>query len=128
MKLKYFTPQEANNLLPTLNPIVANLVEHQAVVANQAQGVQQLLEKSSGGIASVETSKMVQAFDQIDKLLAQIQSHGVIVKNASVGLIDFLADFNGRDVYLCWKYGEDSVQFFHEIHGGFNGRKPISDG
>jgi len=43
----------------------------------------------------------------------------------TIGLIDFVGLRDGREVYLCWKYGEDSIQFWHEIEAGFQGRRLI---
>jgi hypothetical protein len=48
-----------------------------------------------------------------------------VVKDINVGLLDFLADRHGRDVYLCWRYGEPRIEFYHDLHNGFNGRQPI---
>lgn len=31
----------------------------------------------------------------------------------------------GRGVYLCWRLGEDRVNFWHDLDASFNGRKPI---
>jgi hypothetical protein len=41
------------------------------------------------------------------------------------GLLDFLSERNGRDVYLCWRYGEPTISHYHELHTGYNGRRPI---
>jgi hypothetical protein len=30
---------------------------------------------------------------------------------------------NGREVYLCWKYGEQKIEFWHEIDSGFSDRQ-----
>jgi len=47
------------------------------------------------------------------------------VKDLTIGLIDFVALHDGREVYLCWQYGEESIQFWHEIEAGFAGRQPL---
>lgn len=125
MPTKYFTIEEANNLLPEIKPLVARLVEKQAKIANTAQQIRPLLTNMYQSIASPETTELTQTFAEIEQLIAQIQAYGVILKNVNVGLLDFLADFNGRDVYLCWKHGEEQVRFYHDIHDGFNGRKPL---
>jgi len=39
--------------------------------------------------------------------------------------LDFSALKNGREVYLCWQYGEDDIQYWHEVEAGFAGRQPI---
>lgn len=125
MSAKYFTVEEANAALEEIKPLVAQLVEKQAQISTTAQAIQPLLSNIQDGIASQETSGLLLTFNEIESLLSAIQSHGCVVKNANVGLLDFLADFNGRDVYLCWKHGEDKIHFYHDIHDGFNGRKPI---
>ena len=43
------------------------------------------------------------------------------------GLIDFPTTFEGRWVLLCWKRGESKVGYWHEVDGGYAGRKEISD-
>lgn len=61
----------------------------------------------------------------MDALLHQIQAMAIEVKDLTIGLIDFTALHEGREVYLCWKYDEDSIQFWHEIETGFSGRQLI---
>ena len=43
------------------------------------------------------------------------------------GLLDFPTIRNGRWVYLCWKRGEPRVEQWHEITGGFAGRRPVTE-
>jgi len=42
------------------------------------------------------------------------------------GLLDFPTTLDGRLVYLCWKRGEPQVGHWHEIDGGFAGRRPLT--
>lgn len=42
------------------------------------------------------------------------------------GLVDFPTTLDGRWVLLCWRYGEKEVGFWHELEGGYRGRKPIT--
>jgi hypothetical protein len=28
-------------------------------------------------------------------------------------------------VYLCWRFGEDRIGHWHELDGGFAGRRPL---
>lgn len=123
--MKYFTLEEANALLPTLKPLVAQLVEKQAHIAKLTQETRPLLSNLHHNIGSPQTSELTLLFDELDTLLAKVQAHGCVVKNVGIGLLDFLANFNGRDVFLCWKHGEPSIRFYHEVDEGFNGRKPV---
>ena len=49
------------------------------------------------------------------------------VKDLDIGLCDFLGERDGRDVWLCWQYGEKQVGFWHELDAGFAGRHPLAD-
>ena len=70
-------------------------------------------------------SKILHEFDRLNMLLHQIQDMGIYVKDLETGLIDFPALREGQEVYLCWKFGEESIEFWHEIDAGFAGRQSI---
>lgn len=56
-----------------------------------------------------------------------IQHTGVIIKDIEIGLVDWPALHEGREVLLCWKYGESEVSHWHEVHTGFSSRRPVSE-
>jgi len=39
--------------------------------------------------------------------------------------VDFPGQIDGRDVYYCWKLGEPSVLYWHEVDAGFVGRQRL---
>jgi hypothetical protein len=80
------------------------------------------LHQDVGGTAA---TRMAQEFDVISDLVDEIQAYGCILKDMNTGLLDFLAKRDGREVYLCWRFGEPRVAFYHELHTGFNGRQPV---
>ena len=55
----------------------------------------------------------------------EIESYGCQLKDLEIGLVDFPCRIRGREMYLCWKLGERSIQFWHLPEEGFAGRKPI---
>ncbi len=65
-------------------------------------------------------TKMREAIDKIHET-------GCIVKDLDVGLVDFPSLLEGEEVYLCWKLGEERITYWHGIHEGFAGRKPLDD-
>lgn len=83
------------------------------------------IEKSAGNGGNKALSRMVQDFERLDALIHQILDTGVQVKDINSGLLDFSAMRDGREVYLCWKYGEDDIAFWHEVDAGFAGRQSI---
>ncbi len=51
---------------------------------------------------------------------------GVVVKDLNAGLIDFFSKHKGKEIFLCWRVGEERINYWHEIGNGYNNRKPIS--
>ena len=83
------------------------------------------IEKSAGNGGNKALSKMVQDFERLDALVHRILDTGVLIKDINIGLLDFPALRDGREVYLCWKHGEGDIAFWHEISAGFAGRQSI---
>jgi hypothetical protein len=59
--------------------------------------------------------------------LAELLATGGVPKDLELGLVDFLGLVRGREVNLCWRYGEKRIRFWHGLDEGFGGRKPIPE-
>lgn len=57
--------------------------------------------------------------------VSEIESNGCVVNDLEMGLVDFPSIVNDEQVFLCWKLGEPDIRFWHGIHEGFAGRKPL---
>jgi hypothetical protein len=112
---KYYTPQEANEALTIVRPMLAELMQIGARIRVHQPEYWSVVLKSAGNGGNPALSKLLPDFDRLDELLHKILDMGIEVKDLTSGLIDFVALYEGREVYLCWKYGEDSIQFWHEI-------------
>jgi hypothetical protein len=122
---KYFTLQEANAALFQIRPLMDELqVIRKKLLAKQPE-VWPVVERSAGNGGSQATSKLVKEFERIDTLVHQIQATGALFKDINLGLLDFPALKHGREVYLCWKYGEEEIAYWHEIEAGYAGRQSI---
>ena len=122
---KYYTPTEANNVLEIVRPMLGELMEISGRIHKHQPEIWAVVEKSAGNGGNPELSKMSPDFDKLDVILHRLQDMGIEVKDLTTGLIDFPALRDGGVVYLCWKYNEASIQFWHEIEAGFAGRQPI---
>lgn len=125
MKARYFTVDEANALLPVIGPLVGELLERRAKVVVSRQNLGAVLDDYHSDVGGQPATEMAVEFDSIEALVKRIQSYGCVLKDTNSGLVDFLAEMNGREVFLCWRYGEPRVAFYHELHLGFNGRQPV---
>jgi hypothetical protein len=65
--------------------------------------------------------------DSLREQLEQIASTGCVIKDLDIGLVDWPALHGGREIWLCWKYGEPEIAYWHEIDGGFAGRRPVAE-
>ncbi len=125
MSMRYFTLDEANALLPELEPLVGRLLELRARVTHESRSMGEVLSDLRSNVGGPGASRLVKEFEEIELLIRRVQSYGCVVKSLEAGLLDFLCERDGRDVFLCWRYGEPSIQFFHELHLGYSGRQAI---
>lgn len=65
--------------------------------------------------------------DQMQAAVIEINSWGVVLRDIPTGLVDFPALVSGRQVWLCWRLGEDEVGWWHELSEGFGGRRMLKD-
>lgn len=125
MGIRYFTVDEANSLLPQLEPLVGQLLELRAQVTHESRELSGVLGDLRSDIGGPAASHLAVEFEAIETLVARIRSYGCVLKSLEAGLLDFLCERDGRDVYLCWRYGEPSIRYFHELHTGYQGRQSI---
>ena len=122
---RYFTLEEANKTLDVIHPLMDEIQSiRDYIIANRPE-TWPVIEKSAGNGGNPSLSKLVAEFDRLDALLHRILETGAQVKDINTGLLDFPALRNGHEVYLCWKYGEGRIAFWHEVDAGFAGRQPI---
>jgi len=122
---RYFSLSEANEALKTIRPLMDEVQAIREKILSDQPEAWPAIEKSAGNGGNKVLSKMVQDFERLDALIHRILDTGAQVKDINIGLLDFSAMRNGREVYLCWKHGEDDITFWHEVDAGFAGRQPI---
>ena len=122
---RYFTLQEANETLDIIRPLMDEVQKiRQTILRNQPEAWP-AIEKSAGNGGNRALSNMVQDFEKLDAFVHQIQDMDVLIKDINLGLLDFPALRDGREVYLSWQYGEGEIAFWHEVEEGFAGRQSI---
>ena len=127
MNKKYFTPEEANKILAKVKPILSRIFKAQAALnilnsvhISYQDNFQELAQQAR---TSSEFHRLsYQLFRDIEQLL----SLGCVPKDLSIGLVDFYSIKEGQEILLCWKSGEDSIDFWHTLESGYSGRQPVS--
>lgn len=134
MSQRVFTIQEVDALIPELSRRVGLQLARGAEIEEL---VRRLARETGEPVASVEPNP--DDAESIGKLRARIresiatyedgwrdiQSLGAVVKDTSLGLLDFYGRLDGRLVWLCWRYGEPNLGFYHELDAGFSGRREL---
>lgn len=131
MSVKVFTVAEANRTLPLVSRIVHD------VVAEHPHWRQLVAEYEVGALASQpelgESSAQTKLHAEIDAVARRIDGYvrelheiGCHLKSYEDGVVDFYCRHENRLVFLCWRLGEDVVAHWHELDGGFGGRRGVS--
>ena len=134
-KQKTFTLEEAHSLLPILRSLLKRSMDSKGVIEEVEKELQDLKHRIllSGGLmvdipaVARRRAERDKAFQEIKDTLAEIDAIGVQVKDLDIGLLDFPCAVEDEVVLLCWKYGEEKIEFWHGMEEGFAGRKPIDE-
>ena len=126
MASRFFTVEEANAALPRLTVLIDELRQAQEVIRSARPELLPILKKSIGNGGSRKAGELLPEFQRLQGATAAIAEMGALLKDVDEGLIDFLhRRDDGREVYLCWRYGEPEVAYWHDLHTGFAGRRAI---
>lgn len=122
---RYFTVEEANALLPRLTQLIDQLRSARAAIYAARADLLPVLEAAVGNGGSAKAGDLLPHFQRMEAAMLGLREIGCEVKDIDTGLVDFPALREGREVYLCWRYGEDRLRFWHELNAGFAGRRPL---
>lgn len=127
-----FTPEEANEALEIVRPLVERMVEARAALLGAQRRQAELIARiasNGGGLTpsdvSVAGAEVERASRELVGAVDEIQALGVLIKDLDRGLVDFPCVHRGREILLCWELGEDEVAYWHGIEEGFAGRRPL---
>ena len=132
---KLFTVDEANALLPRVEPLVKQLQGLHRSIIKTNQEMDGVIAKLSAGngypIKSLKeqlealTKHQLQLIEAYQSAAAQLEALGALLKDAEKGLIDFCGMREGQMIFLCWLVGENRIRFWHTLEDGFAGRRPL---
>ncbi len=147
---RLFTLDEAIALLPTVRPILEQIIDVRIRLERIARDNTNLHWKartnghadyseptgaspsaSAGsrpagpGAPSEGRSQQLALRDELNAELARLHDLGVELKDPGLGLVDFPSMRDGRVVNLCWRLGEPTVAYWHALDTGFADRRPL---
>ena len=133
MPERYFEPADVERLIPRLTRIMkrvraahaAGLEAREALAAEQKR-----ITLAGGGVVDQAAWKaradvLERSARDMQSGLEEIQTLGGVTKDLSLGLVDFLHLRGGREVNLCWRFGEERITHWHGLDEGYARRKPL---
>ncbi len=117
-----FTLDDANRAVPLVRRIVADVVRthgracelHRKLEVRQSRSVRDEIERDLNDVV-----------EQLQDYVDELNAIGADLKDYRTGMIDFVGTHQGREVYLCWRLGDEHVQAWHELEESFSNRRPV---
>lgn len=129
-----FTIEEVNALIPRLSRLVGTLLLQQSEIEGQLAELTRLCGSLPQSLESTPSdsselgrlkSDLRQRLVRYESGWHEVQQLGVLVKDPQIGLLDFYGRVDGRLVFLCWRYGEESLSYYHDLNAGYAGRRQL---
>jgi hypothetical protein len=127
---RVFTLEQALELLPVVSRLLVEAQSQKRELEQRSADLDRLLGLTAGNghlkqDISEARSRVEATGTKMQKLLDEFEELGVELKGIEEGLLDFPSEREGRIVYLCWRLGEETISYWHELHTGFAGRQPL---
>ena len=133
--LKTFTLEEAQSLLPVVESLLKRAIDGKQSAEEVESELPELARRIylSGGM-KVDVGRVARLRAEMENHLqraresiAEIDAIGVQVKDFDAGLIDFPCRVDDQVVLLCWRMGEPTIEHWHTMEDGFQGRQPLDE-
>jgi hypothetical protein len=133
--MKTFTLEEAQSLLPVLESLLKRAIDGKRLAEEVESELSDLAQRIylSGGtrvnttVAAKQRADMEAHLKCVKESIAEIDAIGVQVKDLDAGLLDFPCRLDDKVVLLCWRMGESSIEHWHTMDSGFQGRQPVDE-
>jgi hypothetical protein len=119
---RVFTVADANAELAELRERLPRLRDARIRLIASSERITEAVASDGGGVSGSDWFRHQQTLKTEVEYLAD---RGILLRDPEAGLIDFPAERDGEQVFLCWRLGEDEVAYYHGVHSGFSGRKPL---
>lgn len=135
MEKLYYNLDQANAMIPFIKTILQDIqnlkneidelilsAENEGVDLDHVMNADDLSQNEEGFRANLDDKA-----DQIHDLMLQMAEKGILLKDIDDGIVDFYTRIQGKEAFLCWKWGETEITHWHGIKEGFGGRKSLME-
>ena len=119
-----FTVGQANRSLLLVKRIVADVMDLH-VDWLECQETCELLRTRGGAHVRLAERRLADVTQRLHACIEDLREVGVELRDWSLGIVDFPGHAVGREIRLCWRWGEQRVEFWHEVGEGYVHRQPL---
>ena len=119
---RLFSVEQANRSLPLVRSIVRDWVSLSSQVAERRERVAYLMAGRDPNVSDVYADELAEVettlddmAQKLDKYVSELMQLGVMPHDANTGAVDFPAEIDGRDVFLCWELDESEVGYWRPV-------------
>lgn len=127
MKARYFTLAEAQATLPQVKKLMEQVQSARREILRLRPEALPAIEQAALNGGNKLLGELAVHAMRLEEGVRGIMALGAVVKDIDAGLVDFIGLRNGREIFLCWQYGEEAIGYWHELNAGFAGRRPLDE-
>lgn len=120
-------------MLPLVRSIAADICQSFRTVTGRRADLHRILRKgslTSGQVYDDEIAEsradLQEEYDAIWKYREELESLGVHLRHPEEGHIEFPSTVQGREAFLSWRLGEESITFWRDVDSPNSSRKPLA--
>ena len=126
---RFYTLDSAAATLAEIQPLLEALRDDARRLEGSRDELVRLRRSNGAPAAAAAAERLQQELrmlaERMREAVARIDSLDVQLRDVETGLIDFPALVSGRPIWLCWRFGDDGIGWWHEVNVGFAGRRPL---
>jgi hypothetical protein len=117
-----YTVDRANALLPELRQRLERIRAERQRLIRSSRRITEHVASDGGGVAGTD---WFEAQRELREQIVWLSERDIALRDPESGLIDFPGQREGEEIWLCWRLGEDRVEWWHSLESGFLGRQPL---
>jgi hypothetical protein len=122
---RYFTVREASRSLVLVGKVVKDILSlycRAKILEERYSVLDRETERAPRKAIKRQYEMLLKQLQAFNQELGEI---GCRLRDWQTGAVDWPTIYQDREVYLCWRMGEEQVTFYHEAYESFAARRPL---
>lgn len=125
MQARTYKLAEARAALPQVKLLMGKIQAARQAILRLRPSAWAAIQKAAANGGSRAAGELALHAVVLEEGVKGILAMGIYIKDLDHGVIDFLGTRDGQEVLLCWRYGEEDIDFWHDVNAGFTDRQSI---